>query len=84
MSYEFSPDLLGEPTRCGCWEAQAWREYWSEDAIRDRLAHELDLYREICHQRWGDVARDTKADGARIKLDPGAPTHAEMARRRAE
>lgn len=69
---------------CECAEARAWREYWSEEAIRARLDAEVRLYQRICAERWASVAEDTKRDDARIKLDPGAPSFAELERRRRE
>lgn len=69
--------------KCNCPEAVAWREYWTVEAIAERLQHETELYRKICHERWQSVAEDTKRDEARLPASDG-PSYAELARRRAE
>lgn len=35
------------PSACSCREAQAWRAYWTREAIELRLAHEVALYRDV-------------------------------------
>lgn len=50
--------MVSEP--CQCHEARAWRAYWTPAAIGERLQHELDFYRQQCHDRWSQVINDVR------------------------
>lgn len=69
---------------CQCREARAWREYWTVEAISERLAHEIELYRQICHRRWSDAMNDVRGRHRIEDVPPvhTRPTFAELARRR--
>lgn len=68
---------------CECPEARAWRAYWTDEAIGERLEAEIRLYQRICHERWTAAQQDTKAPDARLHLGD-YPSHAELERRRGE
>lgn len=68
---------------CDCPEARAWREYWTREAIAERLERETELYRKICHERWTAACQDARAPAARLHLG-GYPSHAELVQRRAQ
>lgn len=40
---------------CDCPDARRWRAYWTAEAIAERLAHEIALYRRIVRDAvwWG-------------------------------
>lgn len=73
------PGVAMSNGECQCPQARAWREYWTVEAITSRLAHEIDLYRRICHERWTAAMRD--AAGA---VRAQGTSHAELERRRRE
>lgn len=85
MTYDLDPDV---PSGCcGCREARLWRAYWSPRAIAERLRLDLDGERKRCHDRWTSAMNDVRGlarIGESILPNPGAPSHAELARRRRE
>lgn len=71
---------------CDCPEARAWREYWTVDAIAERLQHEVELYRALRRDAWAadiDAAHPYFRDAPRTPRW-NVPTFAELERRRNE
>lgn len=70
---------------CNCREARAWRAWWTADAIGERLAAELALYRRIIRDAvwWGGstspVPPRTDHRMSRVELPN---SHAALERRR--
>ena len=86
MTASHSPEHGESSAGCECAEARAWRQYWTEEAIAERLDAEVRLYRRICDERWGDAMNDVRGE-RRMRPDPAPsswPAHAELERRRAE
>lgn len=70
---------------CGCPEARAWRQYWTEEAIAERLEAEVRLYQRICHERWSSVINDVRGVARMDNTPPRTGvSFAELERRRNE
>ena len=77
---------MGDTGECDCRQARAWREYWTAEAIAERLRHEVELYRALRRDAW---AADIDAGHPWFRDAPreprwNVPTFAELEARRAE
>lgn len=64
------------------WQAaEAWRRYWTREAIAERLRAELDMYDRIWLERWKAMTADMSRTWDAARYCTG-PSHAELQRRR--
>lgn len=74
---------------CGCADARKWRDYWTAEAIAERLAAEVDLYRRISVERMHDACNDVRGyrrmrSAAEDAAEASRVSFAELEARRAE
>jgi hypothetical protein len=66
--------------------AEHWRDYWTAEAIAERLREDLSAENRRCLERWTDAMNDVRGE-RRMTPDPEPstwPAYAELERRRNE